>query len=133
MKDMYLSFTKSTKLYKQPCSNIKYKPELDVTPLCDTVQHQFYKQMVGILRWMIELMQIDISIEVSFMSRYLTQPRMGHLIHVLHIFSYLKSNEYMDICYDPTKLEINEPTTLPQERAQHRARVVIKCIQILLT
>jgi len=46
---------------------------------------------------MIELMRIDISTEVSLISRYLAQPRMGHLIQVRHIFSYLKSNECMDI------------------------------------
>ena len=69
---------------------------------------------------MIELMRIDISTEVSLISRYLAQPRMGQFIQVFHTFSYLKSNECLDICYDHTKLEINEPTTLPQERAQHR-------------
>ena len=73
--------------------------------------------MEGILRRMIELGWIDISAEVSLISRYLVQPRMCHLMQVLHIFSFLKSNECMDICYDPTKLEINEPTTVPQERA----------------
>ena len=30
----------------------------------------------------------------------------------------------MDICYDPTKLNIIEPTTLPQERAAHRAKIM---------
>lgn len=73
---------------------------------------------------MIELERICIATEVSFMSRYLAQPRMGHLIQVLHNFSFLKPNECMVIYYDPTKLEINEPTTLPQERAQHRAKVI---------
>ena len=40
------------------------------------------------------------------------------------MFSFLKSNESMDICYDPTRLEIIEPTILPQERAQHRATIM---------
>ena len=95
-------------------------------PFCDAIQHQFYQQIVGILRWMIELMRIDISTEVSLMSRYLAQPRMGYLIQVLHIFSYLKSNKCMGICHAPTKLEINEPNFLPQERAQHRANKIKK-------
>ena len=30
----------------------------------------------------------------------------------------------MDICYDPTKLNITELTTLPQERAAHRAKIM---------
>ena len=72
--------------------------------------------MIGILRWMIELSRIDIYMEVSLMSRYLVGPRTGHLLQVLHIFSFLKINQCMDIFYDSTKLNITEPTTLPQER-----------------
>ena len=30
----------------------------------------------------------------------------------------------MDICYDPTKLNVTEPTTLPQERTAHRAKIM---------
>lgn len=37
IKDMNLNFTKSAKAPRQPFSNIKYKPELDVTLLCDEV------------------------------------------------------------------------------------------------
>ena len=124
MKELNLSFTKSAKSPQNPFSNSKYKPELDLTSYCSSTEHQFYQQMVGILRWMIELGRIDISTEVSLMSRYLAQPRIGHLIQVLHIFSFLKSNECMDLCYDPTKLNIKEPTVLPQERAQSRANVM---------
>ena len=89
MKDINLNFTKSAKSLLQQFNNIKYKPELDVTPLCDEVQHQFYQQMVGILRLMIELGRIDISTEISLMSRYLDQHRIGHLIEVLNIFYFL--------------------------------------------
>ena len=58
------------------------------------------------------------------MSRSLAGPRTGHLVQVLHIFSFLKFNQCMDICYDPTKINIIEPTTLPQERATHRAKIM---------
>ena len=67
---------------------------------------------------MIELGCIDILTEVSLMSRYLAQPRIGHLQQVLHIFAFLNSNEFPEICFDPTKLNITEPTILPQERAE---------------
>ena len=77
--------------------------------------------MTGILRWTIELGRIDIYTEISLMSRYLAGPRIGHLVQVLHIFSFLKCNQRIDIYYDPTKLNITEPTTLPQEQAAHRA------------
>ena len=58
------------------------------------------------------------------MSRYLPGPRTGHLVQVLHIFSFLNCNQCMDICYDSTKLNITEPTTLPQERAAHHAKIM---------
>ena len=77
--------------------------------------------MIGILRWMIELGRIDICMEVSLISRYLVGPRTGHLVQVLHIFSFLKFNQCMDICYDPRKLNITEPT---QERASPRAKII---------
>ena len=62
--------------------------------------------MVGILRWTIEIGHIDICTEISLMSHYLAEPRTGHLVQVLQIFSFLKCNQCMDICYDPTKLNI---------------------------
>jgi len=73
---------------------------------------------------MIELGRIDICTEVSLVSRYLAQPRLGHLQKFLYIFSFLKSNECAELIYDPTKLNIQEPTILPQERTAHRAQVM---------
>ena len=78
--------TKSAKSPKSPFSNVKYRPELDLNPHCTSTEHLFYQQMIGILRWMIELGRLDISTEVSLMSRYLVQPRVGHMIQVMHIF-----------------------------------------------
>ena len=89
MKDLHLSFTKSAKSPTGPFSNIKYKPELDVTNFCSAEEHQLYHQAIGILRWMIEIGRIDITVEVSLLSRYLSQPRTGHLVELLHIFSFL--------------------------------------------
>ena len=69
MKDMNLSFTKSAKSSTQLFSNLKYRPELDITNICDATQHQFYQQMIRILRWIIEIGRLDISTEVSLISR----------------------------------------------------------------
>ena len=124
MTDMNMSYTKKAKSPKTPFNNVKYRPELDLTPFCTPTEHQFYQQMIGILRWMIELGRIDISTEVSLMSRYLAQPRVGHMIQVLHIFSFLKSNECMDLTYDATKLVINENTILPHETASYKAKTM---------
>ena len=45
--------------------------------------------MIGIIRWVVALVRIDISYEVSSLSRYLVQPHNGHLVQALHMFKYL--------------------------------------------
>ena len=56
----------------------RYKPELDVTDECDAEHHSRYQQLIGILRWAIELGRIDIQIEVALMSQYQASSRYGH-------------------------------------------------------
>ena len=80
--------------------------------------------MIGILRWMIEIGRIDISVEVSYLSRYLAKPRLGYMIQAMHIFSFLKNNQSMDLCYDPTKLNIKESTIIQSETAAGRANIM---------
>jgi hypothetical protein len=72
-----------------------YRPEIDVTDeLASTLATQFM-QLIGILRWAIELGQIDIFYEVSTLSQYQANPRMGHLEAAYHIFAYLKKHPDM--------------------------------------
>ena len=44
-----------------------YKAELDVTDECDSDHVSRFQQLIGILRWEVELVQIDTQIEVSFL------------------------------------------------------------------
>ena len=73
---------------KQPFSSINYRPEIDGTAECDPKQHTYYQNLIGILRWAVELGRIDIHFEVSVLSQYLASPRIGHLHQALHIFKY---------------------------------------------
>jgi hypothetical protein len=52
-----------------------YRPELDFTPLLCAEQANYYQQVIGILRWIIELGRIDIHVYVAMLSKYLAQPR----------------------------------------------------------
>ena len=45
-----------------------YKAELDVTDECDAEHISRFQQLIGILRWAIELGRIDIQIEVALLS-----------------------------------------------------------------
>ena len=62
-----------------------YKPELDASNYLDDDDTILYMQLIGILRWLVELGRIDICVEVSMMSSYNCMPRITHLYAVLHI------------------------------------------------
>ena len=83
---MNMSYTQSEKSPKSLFGNVKYRPELDLTPHCTFAKHLFYQRMIGILRWVIKLGRLHISTEVSLMSPYLAQPCVGRMIQVTHIF-----------------------------------------------
>jgi len=78
-----------------------YRPELDVSPLLDPEQANYYMSLIGILRWAVELGRLDIYIDVCLLSSHMCQPRIGHLEQVLHIFAYLKHHENSNMVFDP--------------------------------
>ena len=69
-----------------------YRPELDVTNELNEEQLNRFQQLIGILRWAIELGRIDIYTEVSCLSQQLCNAREGHLLAVYKIFRYLQVN-----------------------------------------
>ena len=77
-----------------------YKPELDVSEYCEEEDFEFFQQQIGVLRWAVELGQIDIAGEVSMLSSYLAAPRTGHVTAILHIFSYLDRHDRSKIVFD---------------------------------
>jgi hypothetical protein len=56
-----------------------YKPELDVTPELNDELGSRFLQLIGILRWAIELGRLDIFVEVSQLSQHQALPWRGHL------------------------------------------------------
>ena len=91
---------------QQPFSTLNYRPEMDVSLECSDAQIQFFQNLIGILRWVVELGRIDINFEVSILSRYLAQPRTGHLAQALHIFKYLELHKANEIAMDPAYHDI---------------------------
>ena len=47
-----------------------YKTKLDVTDECDTEHVSWFQQLIGILRWAVELVRIDIQIEFALLLKY---------------------------------------------------------------
>ena len=50
----------------------------------------YYMSLIGILRWIVEIGNVEICLEVSIMSSNMEIPREGHLEQLLHIFAHLK-------------------------------------------
>ena len=69
-----------------------YRPELVVSLVSDNTLMSQYLQLIGVLRWSIELGRINIIEEVSVLSQHQFQQREGHLAAVYCVFWYLKYN-----------------------------------------
>ena len=44
---------------------------------------QLFQELIGILRWAVEIGRVDILLEVSLLSSHLALPRVGHLQQVI--------------------------------------------------
>jgi hypothetical protein len=76
-------------------------PELDVLVELEGSNINYYQGLIGILRWIVALGQIDLLVPVLLLSRYMMSPREGHLQKCHHIFAYLKQfNCFNLICDD---------------------------------
>ncbi len=86
-----------------------YKPEMDVTPELNDKMGSRFLQLIGILRWAIELGRLDIFVEVWQLSQRQALPRRGHLEAVYHSFAYLKKHDNgARIVFDPITPDIDE-------------------------
>ena len=81
---------------------------MDVSRELDETDATYYQSLIGILRWIVELGQVDVCLEVSMMSSHLALPREGHLEQVLHIFAYLKKYHNTELVYDPSDPVVDE-------------------------
>jgi hypothetical protein len=84
-----------------------YRPELDQSPELDPRRASYYQGVIGVLRWACELGRVDMLVAVSMLSRYLANPREGHLQQVFHIFGYLKRHERSAMVFDDTEPSFN--------------------------
>ena len=69
---------------------------------------QYYQELIGVLRWAVELGRVDILYEVATMLTHLAMPRIGHLEELLHIFGYLKQRLKRKLAFDPDNPMIDE-------------------------
>ena len=85
-----------------------YKPELDCSGELKADGLQWYQELIGCLRWAVELGRVDILLETSLLSKHLALPREGHLEQVLHMIGYIKARPKFRIMFDSSKPRTNE-------------------------
>ena len=85
-----------------------YQPEMDTTAELKADGLQRYQELIGVLRWAVEIGRVDILLEVSLMSSHLALPREGHLDQVYHIFGYLKKRKKLKLLFDCGDPKISE-------------------------
>ena len=85
-----------------------YRPESDTSPELGAEGHRYYQELIGMLRWAVEIGRLDILLEVSMLSHHLALPREGHLEQVMHIFGYLKQHPKRKIAFDPDHPVVDE-------------------------
>ena len=85
-----------------------YHPKEDTTKELDTEGMRYYQELIGVLRWAIELGRVDMLLEVSLLSSHLSLPRVGNLQQVYHIFGYLKRSPRRRLFFDPDHPKISE-------------------------
>ena len=77
-----------------------YKPDMDCTGKLKANGLQWYQEMIGSLRWAVELGRVNILLEVALMSKQLALPKEEHLEQVLNIMGYLKTHKKMRLLFD---------------------------------
>ena len=85
-----------------------YHPAEDTSPELDAAGTKYFQELIGVLRWAIELGRVDILLEVSLLSSHLALPRSGHLQQLYHVFGCLKASPRRRLHFDPDYPMISE-------------------------
>ena len=85
-----------------------YAPWLEDSPelMADGVQQ--YQELIGKLRWAVDIGRLGIMLEKLLVSNYLAMPRVGHLKQAFHIFGYLKVHSKRKLGFDPVHPAISK-------------------------
>ena len=74
--------------------------KLDVSLVLEPDETSYFQSLIEVMRWMVEIMCIDINTKVSLLSSYLAIPRQGLLERALHIMGYLKLRHSSRLAFD---------------------------------
>ena len=86
----------------------EYKPEMETSAELMSDGIQTYQELIGVLRWAVELGRVDILLEAALMATYMAMPREGHLQMLYRMFAYLKTHPKRKLGFDPAHPVVNE-------------------------
>ena len=78
-----------------------YYSEVDSSPELDANDTTLFQELIGILRWAVEIGRVNILTELSMLSSHQACPREGHLEEIYHIFMLLKRHPKLTLYSDP--------------------------------
>ena len=58
-------------------------------------------ELIGVLRWAVDIGRFGILYDTSIMSTQIALIRVGHLEQLFHVFGYLKEKPKRNIAFDP--------------------------------
>ena len=85
-----------------------HEPELDTSLELKADDMTEYQELVGVLKWAVDLGRVDIDLEVSLMSSYLACPRIGHLQQTCHMFVCLMLKPKRKLGFDHSERLMSE-------------------------
>ena len=71
-----------------------YHPYEYTTPELDVSGVQYFQEIIGVFRWVVELGRAEILLEVALLSTHLAFPLEGRLQQVYRIFGYFNKSLY---------------------------------------
>jgi hypothetical protein len=97
-------------------------PWLETSTELNAAGIQRYQELIGVLRWAVEIGRVDILLETSLLSTYLAMPRAGHLEQAYHIFGYLKHQSKRKLGFDAGQPNIDERRFRQQDWTELRSQ-----------
>ena len=83
-----------------------YYPEMEL--YYDIYQYGIttFKELIGVLRWAVDIGRVDILTDISMLSRYQESPRETHLKQIYHIFALFKKKTKLTLYFDHQETNI---------------------------
>ena len=105
-ENVKLNLAKSNYMLPSCCNTpmvTAYHPSEDKTKEINAEGLKVYQELIGILRWAVDIGRVDILLEVSLILSQLDFLCVGHLQVVYRVYGYLKQVPKRKMYFDPSK------------------------------